>query len=232
MLIEKSRIADARMRSFNRDGTESPMAGNNIRCVAKYLYDKGYVRSEQLSIESGGVVHRLKLYLRDGKVSSVCVDMGRADFAAARIPVQAETPEMVDQPITIGGHPWNITCVSVGNPHCVLFVDSIDSLPLSTLGPQFEYDPMFPERVNTEFVRVIDRTTLRLRVWERGNGETLACGTGACAAAAAAVKRGLCEAGRDITVKLPGGDLTVNCTEDRILLTGPAVLVFEGEFEY
>ncbi|MBR3640566.1 MAG: diaminopimelate epimerase, partial [Oscillibacter sp.] len=125
-----------------------------------------------------------------------------------------------------------VTCVSMGNPHCVIFCDAIDALPLSDLGPQFEYAPIFPERINTEFVRVIDRTTLRLRVWERGNGETLACGTGACAAVVAAVRRGFCDAGQDIVVKLPGGDLTVNYTGERVFLTGPAVQVFEGEFEY
>ena len=232
VLIEKSEIADARMRSFNRDGSEGKMAGNNIRCIAKYLYDTGRVRSEFISVESAGVVHHLRVYLRDGKVHSVAADMGRAAFAAAQVPVVGLGDPVIGRPLEIGGRTYPVTCLSVGNPHCVVFCDAIDGIDLGEVGPQFEYAPCFPERVNTEFARVINRTTLRMRVWERGNGETLACGTGACAVAAAAVKRGLCEAGRDITVKLAGGDLTVNCTEDRIVLTGAVTFVFEGEFEY
>ncbi|MBR5109673.1 MAG: diaminopimelate epimerase, partial [Clostridia bacterium] len=143
----------------------------------------------------------------------------------------AGTDEVVNQAVEIGGKTYTVTCVSVGNPHCVVFCDAIDGIDLSAVGPQFEYAPIFPERVNTEFARVINRNTLRLRVWERGNGETLACGTGACAVAAAAVRNGYCEPGRDIIVKLPGGDLTVNCTPDRITLTGEAVHVFEGTTE-
>ena len=232
VLIERSTIADAKMRSFNRDGSEGRMAGNNVRCVAKYLYDKGYIRSERMTIETASGVCSLKVYLRDGKVSSVSVDMGRADFTASHVPVLTDGKEAVDAPVTVGGRNWRMTCVSVGNPHCVVFCDAIDALDLEALGPEFEYDARFPERINTEFVRVIDRTTLRLRVWERGNGETLACGTGACAAVSAAVRNGLCEAGTDVTVKLRGGDLIVNCTPERILLEGDAVLVYEGTFEY
>ena len=232
VLIEKSDVADAKMRSFNKDGSEGKMAGNNIRCVAKYLYDKGYVRSEYLSIEIAGRVHHLRAYLRDGKVNSVSADMGKACFAADQVPVAAKTPEMVNQPLTIGGKEYTVTCVSVGNPHCVVFADAIDGIDLTDIGPQFEFAEIFPERVNTEFVRVINPTTLRLRVWERGNGETLACGTGACAAVAAAVKNGICPADKDIVVKLAGGDLTVRYTEEKITLTGEATHVFEGEFEY
>ncbi|MBR6185765.1 MAG: diaminopimelate epimerase, partial [Clostridia bacterium] len=228
VLIEKSGIADAKMRSFNKDGSEGKMAGNNLRCVAKYLYDKGYVRSEYLSIEMAGQVHHLKCYLRDGKANSVSVDMGKASFAAKDVPVIADKEEMVHQSVEIGGKEYTVTCVSVGNPHCVVFCDAIDGIDLSLVGPQFEYAPIFPERVNAEFARVINKNTLRLRVWERGNGETLACGTGACAAAAAAVRNGCCDPCRDLTVKLPGGDLTVHYENDRIILTGEAVLVFEG----
>ena len=232
VLMEKSRVADAKMRSFNKDGSEGKMAGNNIRCVAKYLYDKGYIRSEYMSIETGAGVHHVKVYLRDGKVNSVSVDMGRPVFQASRIPVNTAEEAWINHPVSIGGSDYLVTCVSVGNPHCVVFCDAIDGLDLAALGPQFEYAPFFPERINTEFVRIINRTTLRLRVWERGNGETLACGTGACAAVAAAVKNGACDLGRDVIVKLPGGDMTVNCTEDRLLLSGSAVMVFEGAFEY
>ena len=232
VLIEKSGIADAKMRSFNKDGSEGKMAGNNLRCVAKYLYDKGYVRSEYLTIEMAGKVHHLKCYLRDGKVNSVSVDMGKASFAAKDIPVLADAEEVVNQNVEIGGKEYAVTCVSVGNPHCVVFCDAIDGIDLSTVGPQFEYADMFPERVNTEFCRVINKNTLRLRVWERGNGETLACGTGACAAVAAAVKTGLCPSGKAIDVKLPGGMLSVACTGDTILLSGETALVFEGDFTY
>ena len=232
VLIEKSAVADARMRSFNRDGSESRMAGNNIRCVAKYLYDKGYVRSEFMTIETGGTVYRMKLYLRDGKVSSVCVDIGRADMSAASLPTTLDAERLVDYPITVGGTEYRVTCMSIGNPHCVVFDEAIDGIDLEKVGPMFEYADFFPERINAEFVRVVNRTTLRMRVWERGNGETLACGTGACAAVIAAAENGLCDKGVDITVKLLGGDLTVNYTDERILLTGSTVMVFEGEFEY
>lgn len=232
VLIEKSGIADARMRSFNRDGSESRMAGNNIRCVAKYLYDKGYVRSEFMSIETESGVHRMKLYLRDGKVSSVCVDMGTADMRAVALPANADAERLIDHKMIIGGREYRVNCVSIGNPHCVVFDDGVDGLDLGRIGPQFEYAPAFPERINAEFVRVVSRTSLRMRVWERGNGETLACGTGACAAVAAAVENGFCEKGTDVTVKLLGGDMTVNYTDERVLLTGSAVMVYEGEFEY
>ena len=233
VLIEHSRVADAKMRSFNRDGSEGRMAGNNLRCVAKYLYDKGYVRSEFMSIETASGVHRVRVYLRDGKVSSVTVDMGPASLKAEEIPVVSNQPTVVNRAVTIGGREWNITCVSVGNPHCVVFMDGIDGLDVGAVGPQFEYASLFPERVNTEFVRVVNRTCLRMRVWERGNGETLACGTGACAAVAAAIENGYCASDTDVLVKVKGGDLTVRCSaENNITLTGEAVLVYEGEFEY
>ena len=232
VLIESSRVADAKMRSFNRDGSEGRMAGNSMRCVAKYLYDKGYIRSETLTVETAGGVHSLRLFVRDGKVHSVSADMGPASFLAADIPVLCDTEEMIDAPVTIGGEEYRATCVSMGNPHCVVFADAIDALPLEKIGPMFEYADIFPERVNTEFVRVIGRTAIRLRVWERGNGETLACGTGACAAVAAAVRLGLCDEGKDIIVKLAGGDLIVNYTPERVVLSGGVMLAFEGEFEY
>ncbi len=232
VLIERSAAADAKMRSFNKDGSEGAMAGNNIRCVAKYLYDRGYIRSEVMSVETRSGVHRMRLYLRDGKVSSVSVDMGSVVTEAAKVPVNWNAPTLIGQEITLAGKKWNATCVSVGNPHCVIFCDTIDALNLAEIGPECEHDPLFPDRVNTEFVRVIDRTTLRIRVWERGNGETLACGTGACAAAAAAVLNGLCDEGKEITVKLPGGDLGVKYEDGRVTLTGSAVMAFEGTFEY
>ena len=218
VLIERSRVADAKMRSYNRDGSEGKMAGNNIRCVGKYLYDKGYVRSEYVSVETASGVHTLRLFLRDGKVSSVAVDMGRAVCE--------------EKTLTVAGQDYDTVCVDVGNPHCVVFCDAIDALDLAAIGPKFEYHEAFPDRTNTEFVRVVNPTTLRMRTWERGSGETLACGTGACAAVAAAVMRGICPAGADVTVKVLGGDLTVNYTPEKLTLTGSAVLVFEGTFAY
>ncbi|HIQ62998.1 MAG TPA: carbamoyl-phosphate synthase large subunit [Candidatus Avichristensenella intestinipullorum] len=232
VLIETSRIADAKMRAFNRDGSEGRMAGNSIRCVAKYLYDKGYIRSEHMTIETVSGVHSLQLYLRNGKVSSVSVDMGRPDWLAAHLPARTDERELVAYPMQVDDRAWRVSCLSVGNPHCVVFCDAIDGLELETLGPQFEYAELFPERINTEFVRVVNPTNLRIRVWERGNGETFACGTGACAAVVAAIRNGYCEKDTEITVRLKGGDLSVRYTQDGIFLTGSAVQVYEGEFEY
>jgi len=232
VLIEKSTVADAKMRTFNRDGTEGKMAGNSIRCVAKYLYDKGYVRSEYISVETISGIYFMRLYLRDGKVNSVSVNMGKADMVAANLPAKVTVEKMVNYPITVGRDECKVTCLSVGNPHCVVFVNALDAIDVSDIGPQFECLPIFPERINTEFVRVINDTTLRMRVWERGNGETLSCGTGACAAVVAAVENGYCDMGKDITVKLPGGDLIVNYTDEEIILTGNAVMIYEGIFEY
>ncbi|MBQ3669813.1 MAG: diaminopimelate epimerase, partial [Clostridia bacterium] len=191
-----------------------------------------YVRSESLTVETASGIKHLRLFIREGKVSSVSVDMGKADFSAASVPLIDERSEVIDAPITIGGREYTATCLSVGNGHCVVFTDNIDKLDLASIGPEFEYAPCFPERVNTEFVRVVNPTTLRMRVWERGSGETLSCGTGACAAAAAAVKLGLCAKNRDIKVNLLGGDMTVNVSDTSVTLTGSAVMVFEGEFEY
>ena len=232
VLIENSEIADVKMRSFNRDGSEGKMAGNNIRCIAKYVYDRGIVRKEEMSVETGSGVRSLRLFLRDGKVSSVEVDMGKAALRADEIPVLSDRETLVNAPVTIGGADYRVTCVNVGNPHCVVFCDGIDGLALDKIGPQFEHAPLFPERVNTEFVRVVNRHSLRMRVWERGSGETLACGTGACAAVVAACENGLCDKGSDVKVSLLGGELTVNYTDARVLLTGGASVVYEGSFEY
>ena len=232
VLMERSSAADVKMRSFNRDGSEGRMAGNNVRCVAKYMYDKGYLRSEQMTVETASGVKRLRLYLRDGKVSSVTADMGRAEFAPADVPVAFEGERMVNESVTVGGEEYRVTCLSMGNPHCVVFSPAIDALDLERIGPLFEHDPIFPERVNAEFVRVVSRHELRMRCWERGSGETLACGTGACAAVAAAVENGLCDAGTDVTVSVLGGELIVNYTPERVLLTGGVTLVYDGSFEY
>ena len=232
VLMEHSSVADVKMRSFNKDGSLGKLAGNNIRCVGKYLYDLGYLRSEHITVETDSGVKHLKLFLRDGQVGSVCVDMGRAILDAAALPAAVEVSQLRDFPLEVDGKTYPVWGVGVGNPHCVVFRDAIDDLNLSAIGPRFEHHPLFPEGVNTEFVRVVSPTALRVRVWERGNGETMACGTGACAAVAAAVEKGLCQAGTDISVSLPGGVLTVNYTPERVLLTGGAEIVYQGSFLY
>ncbi len=230
-LIEKSEIADAKMRIFNRDGSEGKMAGNAIRCAAKYLYDNGYVNKDLINIETGSGVKLVKVYTINNKVTSACVDMGKASLEAADLPTILRIRRIVGRPMEFGGKTYDVTCVSVGNPHCVVFCDRVDSVDIETIGPLFENAPIFPERINTEFVRVVNPNTLKMRVYERGNGETLACGTGACAAVVAAVENGYCKKGEDITVKLRGGDLIVNYTDEKITLSGKAKLVYEGVVE-
>ena len=228
VFICPSEAADARMRMFNADGSEGKMCGNAIRCVAKYLYDSGAVPRAEMRIETGSGVKQLACRIEGGKVRTVRVDMGPACFDPKSLPVSLQG-EVVGRKVHIAGGEHAITCVSMGNPHCVVFEDP-DGLDLAAVGPRFECDPLFPERVNTEFVRQTGARSLRMRVWERGSGETLACGTGACAAAAAAVKLGLCPRGEDISVQLLGGELIVN-VGDTVTMTGEAVLVFKGEIE-
>ena len=232
VLIEKSDVADAKMRIFNRDGSEGKMAGNSIRSVAKYLYDNGYAFTEDMTVETAAGVKAMHLFTRDGRVNYVEVDMGPADLRAASLPTTFEDDIILNKAVMIGGQEYNITCCSIGNPHCVVFCDRVDPIDLSVVGPQFEYAEFFPDRINTEFVRVVNDTTLKVRVYERGNGETMACGTGACAAVIAACENGYCRRGDDITVKLPGGDLIVNYTEERVTLSGNTALVFKGMYQY
>ena len=207
------------------------MAGNCIRCVGKYLYDNGIVPSERMTIETASGLRRLKLYTRFGKVSSVSVDMGAADLRTASLPCTLPVKRAVRYPIRIAGTLYNINCVSMGNPHCVVFTDQVDTLDLKAIGPQFENAEIFPERVNTEFVRAVNRTTLRMRCYERGSGETMACGTGACAAAVAAIENGLCDRDTDINVQVLGGILVVHASDAGVTLHGSAELVYEGELE-
>ena len=228
VLICPSAVADARMRMFNADGSEGNMCGNAIRCVGKYLYDENVCRKEELSVETKSGIKYLRLYTENGKVKRVRVDMGKADFDPKSLPVLLEG-EAVDRPVKIAGGLHRITCVSMGNPHCVLFEDP-DGADLERIGPLFENDPLFPERVNTEFVKVIGKNALKMRVWERGSGETMACGTGACAAAAAACACGKCDAAQDILVKLRGGDLVIHVGET-VFMTGEEEKVFSGEVE-
>lgn len=231
VLICRSDTADAKMRMFNMDGSEGRMCGNAIRCVAKYLYDNGICRKNEMRIETLSGVKFLRLNTVNGLVTSVTVDMGKAELDPSKIPVALPGDRIIDEPLAVGGRTYGITCVSMGNPHAVVFCDDTDSLDLEELGPSFEHNEIFPERINTEFVQVIDRNTIKMRVWERGSGETLACGTGACAAAVASVLNGYCDKGHDILVLLRGGELTVNYTDERVLMTGGCVKVFEGVIE-
>ena len=233
ILVCPSDVADAKMRIFNADGSEGMMCGNGIRCVGKFVYDKGLVPADKttVTIDTLSGIKTLELTVRDGKVQSARVDMGAAILTPAEIPVVFDKEKMIDEGLTVDGREWRVTAVSMGNPHCVTFVDDVDGLALEKIGPYFEHHPAFPERVNTEFVKVIDDHTLQMRVWERGSGETWACGTGACATAVAACLNGYCKKGEDITVRLRGGDLVINYTDETVIMTGPAATVFEGEVE-
>lgn len=214
--IFPSSLADFRMDIYNADGSRGEMCGNGIRCVGKYVYDKGLTGKAAITVETLAGVRTLVLHPAGGRVESVTVDMGEPVVFPART-------------ITVQGKPYPVRPVSMGNPHAVLYPDRIDALDLPVLGPAFEHHPSFPDRTNTEFVEVVDRTTLRMRVWERGSGETLACGTGACAVLAASADADL--TGRTATVKLRGGDLDIHwaAESNHIYMTGPAVTVFEGE---
>jgi len=228
VLILPSEIADAKMRMFNRDGSEGSMCGNAIRCVAKYLYDNGIAVKPEMKIETVSGVRELTLTTKNGKVHSVKVDMGKAELRPEKIPVRAEGQSVISRRVLIDGTEYSITCVSMGNPHCVVFVDDTDKLDLLNIGPAFENDGIFPDRVNAEFVEVMGPNHLKMRVWERGSGETEACGTGACASAVAAVLNGHCDKGVDIKVRLNGGELIINYTDDTVFMTGDCLKVFEG----
>ena len=235
ILVAPSKVADAQMKMYNRDGTEGKMCGNGIRCVGKFLYDHGMVNikeKDEITIETLSGIKSLKAYTTDGEVKTLRVDMGKAILDPKQIPVDLSGDKVVDRRVTIGMQDYRITCVSMGNPHCVVFVDSdIDNINLEEIGPLFENDPIFPERVNTEFVTVLNEKTIKMRVWERGSGETWACGTGACAVAVAACENGFCKKGDDIKIKLKGGDLIINYTDETVYMTGNAEKVYEGEVE-
>jgi carbamoyl-phosphate synthase large subunit len=228
VLICPSQTADAKMRMFNLDGSEGKMCGNAIRCVGKYLYDNDIVKKDKMTIETLSGIKKLTLFKHDNEINRVCVDMGKAELNPKLIPVNLSGDKIINVPAKIDGTEYKITCVSMGNPHCVVFVDDVDNFELEKTGPLFENDPLFPERVNAEFIKVIGKNTLKMRVWERGSGETWACGTGACAAAVAAVENGLCDKNEDITVKLKGGDLVIRYTDDTVYMTGNALKVYEG----
>lgn len=231
VLVENSDVAQVKMRVFNLDGSEGRMGGNAMRSVAKYVYDSGYVDTETVTIETASGIKSVELYVMNDKVSSVCANMGKAELDGA-VTSTIGIDRFVDYPVILGGEDYRITCVSMGNPHCVVFCPRVDNIDIEKIGPRFEKASIFAHRVNTEFVRVVNETTLKMRVWERGNGETLACGTGACAAVVAAVENGYCKKNTDITVKVKGGDLIVNYTDEGVFLTGTTKLVFEGTVEY
>ena len=233
ILISPSDRADAQMRIFNADGSEGRMCGNGIRCVGKYLYDNGMVNGRtSVTVDTLSGVKRLELDVQDGRVQSVRVDMGAAILLPRDIPADFEGDSVVGAPLVVDERVYHVTCVSMGNPHCVIFLsEDIDSLDLARIGPKFEHHPLFPARINTEFVNVQPDGSLKMRVWERGSGETWACGTGACAVGVAACLTGRAEKGSDITVHLRGGDLNIQYTDETVFMTGAATTIFEGEIE-
>lgn len=232
IFINPSEEADFEMEMYNADGTRAEMCGNGIRCVAKYVYDKGLTDREQISIASFGNVKYVELYVDDGLVRSVKVNMGAPELDAKKVPVKSAMERSVDEPITVNGKEYRMTCVSMGNPHAVVFMENIAKLDIASIGPLFENHEVFPNRTNTEFVEVVDRTHVNMRVWERGTGETLACGTGCCATVAACVLNGLTE--DEVTVRVLGGEIDIRWDRDKnlIYMTGPAETVFEGEFPW
>lgn len=234
ILICPSEKADFRMRMFNADGSEGIMCGNGTRCIGKYVYDHKMTDKTEITLETLGGIKNIKLYPENGLVKTAEVDMGEAILKPADIPIAADGDAYINKPITAGDMNVNITAVSMGNPHAVVFMDkdTVDDLDLEKIGPYFENHPLFPQRVNTEFIEVLSENTLKMRVWERGSGETWACGTGACAAAAAACLNGYCRRNSEITVKLKGGDLSIIWRNDgHVIMRGPAVTVFEGEID-
>ena len=235
VLILPSEVADFRMRIFNADGSEAMMCGNATRCVGKYVYEHGMTDKTEVSLETNSGIKYLTLYANEAtnKVDAVKVDMGKAILKPAEIPVADDGDRFIAKPVVVDGVSYDMTCVSMGNPHAVVFLPEIDSLDLEKIGPSFEHHPLFPNRVNTEFIRVIDDHTLQMRVWERGSGETFACGTGACAAAVASVLNGYCKREQEILIHLRGGDLRIIYHNDEsVTMIGPATFIFEGKMEY
>ncbi len=229
ILLLPSEIADCRMRIFNADGSTAEMCGNGIRGFAKFVLDGGLLAANPLHVETDAGVKTVRAELTGGRVARVAVDMGTPEWSGRRIPVDADG-DVIERPLEIAGRSWAVTCVSMGNPHCVVFVDDVASLPLAEIGPRFEHHPFFPKRVNTEFIRVVGPERLEMRVWERGAGETMACGTGACAEAVAAARTG--RADRRSIVALPGGELEIEWrADDHVVMTGDAVEVFSGHIE-
>ncbi len=231
IFINPSKVADFEMEMYNSDGSRAEMCGNGIRCVAKYVYDSGLTDKTEISIETLGGIKYLTLSVEDGKVKEVTVDMGEPELTAEKIPVISSNEKVISEDITVDGKNYQITAVSMGNPHAVVYYDGIAQMDIEKLGPKFESHERFPRRINTEFVEVIDRSTVSMRVWERGAGETLACGTGACAVTVASILNGLTDS--KVKVKLLGGDLFIHWDQEtnHVYMTGPAETVFQGEIE-
>lgn len=234
ILIKPSEVADFTMEMYNADGSQSEMCGNGIRCVGKYVYDYGMTDKEVVTVETLAGIKELTFRIEGktdsdrGHVAEVTVDMGAPILTASEVPVTAGIDRVQDMPVTIGEEEYRITCVSMGNPHCVSFIKDVDSFPIETVGPLFENHPMFPRRVNAEFVELVDRSFVKMRVWERGSGETLACGTGACASVVACILNGYTE--DEVKIRLLGGDLKIRFDQkkNRVYMTGPAKVVYDG----
>jgi diaminopimelate epimerase len=231
VLIMPSDSCDFRMRMFNSDGSEAEMCGNAIRCVGKYVYDNGLTQKSVINVETLAGIKILDMTIKENKVELVRVDMGEPILQPSRIPVNSDKDLFVSQPVVIDGKEFKVTCVSMGNPHAVSYVDDVEKFPLEVIGPKMENNSLYPKRINAEFVQVIDKNTLKMRVWERGAGETLACGTGACAVLVSSVLNNISE--RKATVKLLGGDLFIEWNEEdnHVYMTGPATKVFDGEIK-
>lgn len=231
ILIKPSDVADCEMEMYNADGSRGAMCGNGIRCVAKYVYDYGIVKKDKITVNTGSGIKTLELQVRDGKAEKIKVDMGAPLLEASEIPILGYEGKVQNVPIEVDGREYRMTGVSMGNPHTVVYMEDIRHLEIEKIGPGFENHPCFPDRVNTEFVRVIDRKTVEMRVWERGSGETLACGTGACAVAVASILNGYTD--EKVTVKLLGGDLEIFWDQEAgtVYMTGPAAVVFDGEIQ-
>lgn len=238
ILIKPSEKADFEMEMYNADGSRAEMCGNGIRCVAKYVYDKDLTDKTDISVISCGQIKYLQLFLKEGRVDTVRVNMGAPELRPERIPVtvaEAGTPleqeRIVNAPIIVQGKEYKMTCVSMGNPHAVIFLEDVTNLEIEQIGPYFENHERFPKRINTEFVKVLDKKTVQMRVWERGTGETLACGTGCCATVVACILNGLTD--EKVTVKLLGGEIEIEWDREAnlVYMTGPAVTVFEGEYD-
>lgn len=230
ILICPSDKADFRMDMYNADGSQSEMCGNGIRCVGKYVYDYGLTDKDEVSVETLAGIKYLKFQIEDGKVKMITVDMGEPELLAVNVPVVSENEKVIDEEIVVDGVSYQMTCVSMGNPHSVVFVDSTEQFPLEEIGPKFESHERFPRRVNAEFVQVLNENEVNMRVWERGTGETLACGTGTCATAVACILNG--KTNNEVTVHLLGGDLIIQWDKEtnHVIMTGPATVVFDGVF--
>jgi diaminopimelate epimerase len=234
ILIKPSDIADCEMEMYNLDGSKGAMCGNGIRCVAKYAYDYGIVNKTDITVATGSGIKTLHLTLNDNnKVETVRVNMGAPILQASKIPVAFKSETVISAPIEVDGKTYAFTGVSMGNPHAIIYMEEIDSMDIEKIGPSFENHPMFPDRVNTEFVKILDSHTVQMRVWERGSGETMACGTGACAVAVASILNGHVNGDKPVTVKLLGGDLEIfwDRKENLVYMTGPATTVFDGEID-